>query len=414
MEPPIGDRYQIPENLAPQLLAIVRRCYVEQPSGRANSTQLNNEHYKDRENPFRVEDISGEFFSCGFLDETKIFVADSRVTESTDGTYYTKELPQGYNHSDLLCPVYVEKTRSGAVRPALERPPDPDLEEKFQGYLSDFHMMARKGTIDNNPAIALKVLRLPRLGEEEEQEIVLEFSQTEYVIHRAMRKLWMEDVTPVQKAEAVPAKGIVSPVYSNSFGLHVAVITADKPTPKFIFARRAKREGLASPGSFTCGAVESCSVKDYIEGGDGTTRVSLIKTAARGLNEELRVVLEGKDVEAITLATVYLKYDTHEWGLCGFINLNDERIHPDRRLTFEQLKSRFTSAGLKDKFEHEEVVAVDFTLSGMVQFVRENFRNFASSAKLVVVKVLQSFFGFTAVERAFKMDTSLIDGTQDG
>ena len=225
-----------------------------------------------------------------------------------------------------------------------------------------------------------------------------------------MRKLWM-DLTPEQKEEAVPAKGIVSNVYSNSFGLHVAVITADKPTPKFIFARRAKREGLASPGDFTCGAVESCSVKDFIE--DGKTKVSLVRTAARGLNEELRVVLEGNDVDAITLSTVYLKYDTHEWGLCGFIDLNDKRVRPDNRLTFEQLKSRFTTAGLKDKFEHEEVVAVDFTLSGMVQFVRENFKQFASSAKLVVVKVLQSFFGVTPVERAFTMDTSLIDGNLD-
>ena len=220
-----------------------------------------------------------------------------------------------------------------------------------------------------------------------------------------MRKLWM-DLTPEQKEEAVPAKGIVSNVYSNSFGLHVAVITADKPTPKFIFARRAKREGLTSPGDFTCGALESCSVQDYIEE-DGKTKISLVRTAVRGLNEELRVVLEGNDVDAITLSTVYLKYDTHEWGLCGFIDLNDERVRSDNRLTFEQLKSRFTMGGLKSKYKHEEVVAVDFNLTEMVQFVRENCKQFASSTKLVVVKVLQSFFGVTSVERAFKKNTSL-------
>lgn len=93
------------------------------------------------------------------------------------------------------------------------------------------------------------------------------------------------------------------------------------------------------------------------------------------------------------------------------MDLNDERVHPDKRLMFKQLKSRFTSAGLKDKFEHEEVVAVDFTLSCMVKFVRENFRNFASSATLVVVKVPHAFFGVTSVERSFKMDTSLVDET---
>ena len=35
-------------------------------------------------------------------------------------------------------------------------------------------------------------------------------------------------------------KNAVHPVFSTSFGLHVAVLTADKPQ-KFIFARRANR-----------------------------------------------------------------------------------------------------------------------------------------------------------------------------
>ena len=73
---------------------------------------------------------------------------------------------------------------------------------------------------------------------------------------------------------------------------------------------------------------------------------------------------------------------------------------PERRLTFKQLGSRFTT-GPKDKFEHEEVVAVDFELPRMVEFARENKENFASSAKLVVVKVMRLFFGVGAVEGAF-------------
>lgn len=158
---------------------------------------------------------------------------------------------------------------------------------------------------------------------------------------------------------------------------------------------------MATPGKFTCGAVESASTKDYKKQDTKKAYVDLIQTAARGLEEELRVELQGDDVQAICLSTVYLKFDTHEWGCCGFVDLSDERIHPSRRLTFEQLGSRF-SAGPKDKFEHEEVKAVDFNLPTMVEFVRENFQDFASSAKLVVVKVLQSFFGVAAVEKAFQ------------
>ena len=312
----------------------------------------------------------------------------------------------GYQHSHLVCEVNVEKMKSGKVKPIVERPTDPVLAEKFQQNFARWQILASENKIFNHSSIALKSLHLTREGEEEQQQIVFKFAQTRYVIHRAMRELWMKTLTSDQKEEAVPAKGIVSTVYSNSFGLHVAVITADKPTPKFIFARRARREGLPSPGNITCGAVESCSVQDYIEE-DGKTKISLVRTAVRGLNEELRVVLEGNDVDAITLSTVYLKYDTHEWGLCGFIDLNDERVRPDNRLTFEQLKSRFTMGGLKSKYKHEEVVAVDFNLTKMVQFVRENCKQFASSTKLVVVKVLQSFFGVTSVERAFKKNTSL-------
>lgn len=157
---------------------------------------------------------------------------------------------------------------------------------------------------------------------------------------------------------------------------------------------------MASPGTFTCGAVESCSTKDYIKRGD-KTYVLLEKTAARGLEEELGVVLKGRDVEALCLTTVYLKYDNHEWGMCGFVDLSDERIAPERRLTFSSLHSRFTG-GPKDKFEHDRLVPIPFQLHEMAHFVRENFHDFASSAKLVVVKVLQSFFGVSEVENIFK------------
>ena len=164
-------------------------------------------------------------------------------------------------------------------------------------------------------------------------------------------------------------------------------------------------DGMPSPGKFTCGAVRRVTVKDYVkkEGREGVeVLVDLMQTAKRGLEEDLRVELIGDDIKALCPTTVYLKFDTHEWGCCGFVDLSDPRVAPERRLTFEQLRSRFTT-GPKNKFRLEEVVAVDFELSMMVKFVRENCENFASSTKLVVVKVMQSFFGVGAVERAFHL-----------
>lgn len=295
----------------------------------------------------------------------------------------------------------MNKTRQGKVIPAIIKPENWDYDSKFQTHFNEFLQLANSGRMKHNSQVALKDLRLRRLGVDEEQEIVMEFAETSYIVHKAMRKVWMEDLTPDQREAAVPDKGTVNRTYSNSFGLHVAVITNDTPTPKCVFTRRAVREGLSSPGKITCGAVRGCSAKDYIPMDDGSTGISLVKAAVRGLNDELGIVLlHSCELDVITLTTVYLKFDTHEWGLCGFVDLRDERIHPDRRLTAADIRSCFTSAGMKDRYEHERVIAVDFTLPAMAQWVREHFRDFASSAKLCVVKVMQSFFGIKAVEKA--------------
>ncbi|XP_065831673.1 uncharacterized protein [Oscarella lobularis] len=403
-EMPSGNRYEIPSQLPGTLNEIVKASYCEDPKERLTAPDLYETSFRDRKNPFDVEQISAEYFTCGFL-KTEIFVADSCVTESTEGSYATKCPLPGYPHSSLRCEVKREITASGAAKPIVNQLEGQlaIYEENFMKHLREFQKKAREKIIDDNPCIGLKLLQLPRAGDDEEQQVVLQFAQTTYCVHRAMRETWKE--LPMEtKHEVVPSKGIVNPTFSNAFGLHVAIVTADKP-PMFVFTRRAKRIGLASPDNFTCGAVESCSIKDYetIDPITGEATISLVRTAARGLDEELGVHLEGGDLDAITLSTIYLKHDWHEWGLCGFVDLNDARIRPDRRLTVEQMRTRFTSAGFKDKFEHEKIVAVEFTLSTMVKFVRENFKNFASSAKLVVVKVLQSFFGYAAVEREFSV-----------
>lgn len=93
--------------------------------------------------------------------------------------------------------------------------------------------------IDNNANIALKSLKTPREGEEEEQRVELKFAQATYVHHRAMRDVWKE-LEDDEKLLVLPCKTSVNPVFSTSFGLHIAVLTADKPK-KFVFTRRAKR-----------------------------------------------------------------------------------------------------------------------------------------------------------------------------
>lgn len=388
------DQVEIPEQLSGTctLRDVIYKCRSN-PESRPTAVELVTKSFGGDVNPYQAEAQSAVFFSCGFLKHTSIFVAESLVDESSEGFYKTEVRPQGFPNKCLLCKVEVGKDEYNSV------PNEWVYELKYHEYHAHFLQAAIDKKIENNPAIALKSLITSREEKEERQEIQLSFGESTYCHHRAIREIW-RNLEEHKKRELVVCKDIVHPVFSTSFGLHVAVLTADKPQ-KFIFARRANREGMATPGKFTCGAVESASVKDYMLK-DGDTYVNLMQTAARGLEEELRVELKGSDIEALCLTTVYLKFDTHEWGCCGFVDLSDSRVAPERRLTFEQLGSRFTT-GPKDKFEHEEVVAVNFELPRMVEFVRENYEDFASSAKLVVVKVLQSFFGVAAVERAFNV-----------
>ena len=101
------------------------------------------------------------------------------------------------------------------------------------------YQQAVKKVIENNATIALKSLATPREGELEQQEILLKFAEGTYVHHRAMRDIWRQ-LSESEREQLVPSKSQVNQAYSTSFGLHVAVITADDP-PKFLFCRRANR-----------------------------------------------------------------------------------------------------------------------------------------------------------------------------
>ena len=371
-------------------------CTNETPEERPTAEDVIRKFYHGK-NPYLSEADEGELFSCGFMDKTDIFVADSCTDEDASqvGFFESGMRPSGYQHMDLNCPIQVDPT------PCRDRYENWDKEEDYIANYQEFSKQAKAKVIDNNPTVALKRLAFARPGDDECQRVEMFFKQSEYVHHRAMRKIWMS-LSVQHKQDAIPNKADVNPFFSNTFGLHVAILTNEGPgKPQyFVFPQRAKRAGMSAPGAFTCGAVESASTPD-IQGEDGSRTVNLVNTAVRGLKEELGLELSGTDTEAVCLTTIYLKTDTHEWGLCGFVDLTDDRIQPEHRISADNLKDRFSS-GPKDKFEHQTLTFVKFTLEDMVDFVFENHDNFASSAKLVVVKVLQAFFGWSKVQREFE------------
>lgn len=389
----------LPKSLLGPLKEVTQKCMNKNANERPNASDLLKDYFGLDKNPYLQFDpeTEAEFFSCGFMDRTDIFVADSctNIEASQIGFYESGDIPSGYDHIDLRCPIEVGETPYREI-------PEWIGEATYYDVLEEFLEKVKEGKIDNNPTVALKRLVFSRPGEDERQKIAFEFKESEYVHHRTMRKIWTE-LTGEERNNVVKAKSDVNSAFSNTFGLHVAVLTNEGPDApqKFLFPRRASTAGMSSPGKYTCGAVESASKPDYKFENDGKKYVDLINTAARGLKEEIGLELTGSDLEAICLTTVYLKFDTHEWGLCGFVNLKDERVSKEHRLSADSLKDIFSS-GPKDKFEHQTLTFIDFDLKTMVDFVFNNHEHFASSAKLVVVKVLQAFYGWKDVQHEFE------------
>ena len=135
---------------------------------------------------------------------------------------------------------------------------------------------------------------------------------------------------------------------------------------------------------------------------------NMYETAARGLREELGIAVdESAWGSALKLTTIYLKLDTHEWGMCGLLDLSLIPT-PQDRLTWAQVQDRFSGLTL-DKFESRRLHGTPMTLPTMVAFIEANLAQFASSTKLVVVKAMQLYFGVRPTMAMLSLPSSSTD-----
>lgn len=156
--------------------------------------------------------------------------------------------------------------------------------------------------------------------------------------------------------------------------------------------------GIPAPGLYTCTVTKSVYKESYREI-DGENMISLLHSAAYCLNEELSINLVPEEYQAIKLHTLYLKFDHHEWGMCGYIDLSDEQINAELRLTSAKIQSRYSSS---KKTKHDKLVSVTFDPDVVASFIRANLADMASSTKIVAVKALKAFYSHKVVEQAFK------------
>jgi hypothetical protein len=149
----------------------------------------------------------------------------------------------------------------------------------------------------------------------------------------------------------------VPPFISSSFGINVAVTTADD---QIIFSKRSDRVGT-QPNIWNSSANEGLS-----RGLDssGSHPPDLYRVAERGLVEELALSPNEYDLQ---LLGITLDTNLHHWGCLFWARL--------RELTSDEWIER-TSRGVRDRYEHERHDLIPFTpeqvLSKLVQIDRED------------------------------------------
>ena len=174
----------------------------------------------------------------------------------------------------------------------------------------------------------------------------------------------------------------VPPFISSSFGINVAVTTADD---QIIFSKRSGQVGT-QPNVWNSSANEGLS-----RGLDstGTHPPDLYRVAERGLDEELAISPGDCDLQ---LLGITLDVKLHHWGCIFWGRL--------RELTAEGWLER-ASRGVRDRYEHDGHGLVPFTPERVIRKLLEIDRDdhWAPVVPALYFLTLVRKFGRTEVER---------------
>jgi len=237
----------------------------------------------------------------------------------------------------------------------------------------------------NGPIYAVVGLAVERIGIDESPGVCLRLRSTDYFAFLATQQLdrVLADGSTLREKYLDPYPVTSPPDFmSSSFGVYVAVVTADRTV---VVARRSGDVG-AFPGYWDASANEglSRSLDSH-----GRTPPSLYDVARRGLYEELSL---HRSEYRLELLAFDLDRSTNQWG-CMFAAFTHE-------VTSAELADRRTR-GVPDKWEHDEVEFVPFTVENMVIYLlradRRGFWTPAAPALFYLTLVRQ--YGRVFVER---------------
>lgn len=293
---------------------------------------------------------------------------------SADGKLQPFVKPSWFNYP------FVFESCVGGFRPELLT---IRLDRDFRGYDVPADMSVAYATaiaktkanpnVWNGNCVAVRKAYRSRTPTHEEHVLTLDCYMTTYFHNRAMRSLFDNVISAERRKEMLDSLALWRyPEYCTSLGTHITIITSDK---KILFCHRSKDFVAQSNDTITCGAVEGLSDKDV--SGD---QVDIYAASARALKEELAYLVSRPRAE-IKITAFMCKREQHEWGFVGYCR-STQPSHV--------VKAAWRAAPVADGWEHEKLEFVDFNVSAVGAFIREQKGRVIASAVACALHALQS------------------------
>ncbi len=210
----------------------------------------------------------------------------------------------------------------------------------------------------NGPRYAVAKVAVSRVGENEDPEVCFTFKHSDYLNFLTTQQLdraFADGTTP--RSRYLDGRGVeeLPDFMANSFGAHVALVTADD---YLVFSQRGPNVAVqplkwsSSMGEGLARGLDS----------EGTGPPNLYAVARRGLREELGL---DRSQYRLDLLAIGLAGPVHQWVGLFFAQLSE--------LTWQEL-SDSRARGVQDPWEHMEHVAVKFNPDEVLEFILDGSR----------------------------------------
>jgi hypothetical protein len=222
-----------------------------------------------------------------------------------------------------------------------------------------------------------------------------DFAPAEYVVQRAWNTVYQQLGDAGRAPFIAEAGSRVSPLYSNTFGVSLAVISADG----YLLLVRRGLQTAVSAGKFASGCAEGMDDRDLHA---DTGHPDPYLTAYRGLSEELGLRLDPA-ADVVKITSLVLRTDSYEWGMLGMADLRQLTTESWTRAHIQEL---WSNAKGRDKYEIGSLKFIPFAPGPVAGFLGAHRDEIEPYALVATIYALLSCFPRRAVIAALEAASS--------